>query len=360
MDRSPDFDPSRASVTTEGHLGEVSNWLMPKVAMELPFEALVAFKTAIKRFFSMAPWTDEDDDRLSTLVTPHVGTDWWEETTLDSGVTVAHGVRDKGYRLLTSGLGEGATGSIFDRVFAGPVIPGATPHPRKVKFDLGGEASPGVWHRRGEEIEDERVVRLFEEADITDVMVAGDFVTVGLDRTSSWEDRLDAVLDIVTALFPHAERTRTARTRDELIEEGRNLGAGSRPEELHLLNPDDPAARARLHEALTGKDARIRRIAVAVLTESTDAGVAESAVRTGYEDGSRIVRRTAVDTAADLRTEKLRDLFVAALDDEDAWIRWKAVRSLGDLGIEQSRDEVAALANDDNFQVRFEVASVLR
>ncbi len=214
--------------------------------------------------------------------------------------------------------------------------------------------------RRGEEVEDERVIRLFDEADITDVMVAGDFVTVGLERSSSWEDRLDAVLDIVTGLFPHAERTRVSRTRDELIEEGRALGAGPRPEELHLLDPDDAPARARLHEALTDRDARTRRIAVAVLAESSDAAVAESAVRAGYGDGSRIVRRTAVDTAADVGMEKLRDLFVAALGDEDAWIRWKAVRSLGDLGIEQSRDDVAALGDDDDFQVRFEVASVLR
>ncbi len=84
------------------------------------------------------------------------------------------------------------------------------------------------------------------------------------------------------------------------------------------------------------------------------------ALDTGAADGSRIVRRTTVDVAAELGDGTLRDLFVAALTDEDAWVRWKAVRSLGEIDVAPSRGAVAELENDPDFQVRFEVARVLR
>ncbi len=45
-------------------------------------------------------------------------------------------------RLWAGGAGTVAP-SIFDRVFDGPVVPEATPHPRKVKFTTGGTAAPG-------------------------------------------------------------------------------------------------------------------------------------------------------------------------------------------------------------------------
>ena len=351
-------DDARAAVTSDGHLGEVSNWMTPTVAMQLEFHELVPYKTLLKRFFSRAPWTDEDADRLDALVRPHFTEDWWEELSPVTGLTVGHGVRNGRYLIEAAGTGNVAS-SVFDRVFAGPVIPEATPHPRKVKFDIGGEPAPGVWYRRGDEHTDERVATLFAEPDVTDVMVAGDFVTVGLGRGASWEERLDPLLDLVTGLFPHGPRSDTDRTRDELVDEGRALRtAGGR--ELHLVDPDDPAGRARLAAALLHEDPRPRRIAVAVLAESSEDAVAQEAVRTGYADRTRVVRRTAIDVAADLSLEAVRDLFESALGDEDPWIRWRAIRAIHDLGLGSSRDVVAAREEDDDFQVRFEVARALR
>ncbi len=104
----------------------------------------------------------------------------------------------------------------------------------------------------------------------------------------------------------------------------------------------------------------MRRIAVAVLAESTDSDRAETAIRTGWSDRSRVVRRTAVDVAADLGDERLRDLFEDALGDDDPWMRWRAVRALGEIGVGPSRGAVAARSDDGDFQVRFEVARVLR
>ncbi len=328
--------------------------------MHLEFHELVAYKNLLKRFFSAQPWTEEDARRLAELVGPHLDAEAWWEHELASGVTLAHGTRD-GYVLWVTG-GEATAPSLFDQVFAGPVIPEATPHPRKVKFNVGGSPAPGVWYRRGDEIDDRRAAALMEDERVTDVMVAGDFVTVGLSRAASWEDELDPILERVTELFhdPAAGDAATpARTRDELVAEGKATRPRPRPEALHLLDPDDPPHRTRLEAAAGHEEARIRRVAIVTLAQAGDAELARRWLAIGYEDGSRLVRRAAIDAAADREDEALRPLFRRALGDPDAWTRWKAVRSLGELGLRPD-DGVAELADDPDFQVRMEVATVLR
>jgi len=358
---SPVSDESaRAAVSEQGLLGVASEHLTTEVAVHLPFGALGAFKGALKRFFSREPWTEEDARALSDLVSPHLDHGWWEHD-LGAGLRLQHGVVDGAYRLEVTGAGE-TKPSIFDRVFSGPVVPEQTPHPRKVMFHVGGDPAPGLWHRRGEEIEDDRVAALMEDPDITDVMVAGDFVTVGLRREASWEVRLDEVLSRVTDLFwsglPGAA---PVRNRDELLDEaGRLRPRPARTEHLHLMDPDAGAEREILIAALGSEDARRRRAAVVTLALSGDSAVATAAVVTGYADTSRIVRRAAVDAAGDLEDEAYRALFEEALFDEDPWIRWRAVRAIGDIGPEPSRDQLVLAAVDDDFRVRFEAASALK
>ena len=101
-------------------------------------------------------------------------------------------------------------------------------------------------------------------------------------------------------------------------------------------------------------------LAVAILLESTEPSVRNSAVQRGFSDKSRIVRRATVDAAADSGLESFRSMFETALQDGDAWIRWKAVRSLGELGIGSSRSAIEDASEDDDFQVRFEAARVLK
>ncbi|HEX5631061.1 MAG TPA: HEAT repeat domain-containing protein, partial [Acidimicrobiia bacterium] len=329
-------------------------------AVHLPFEAVVAFKNALKRFFSAGPWTEEDAERLSRLVTPHLESGWWEHD-LGTGLTLVHGIREGRYLLTVSGA-PSTTASIFDRVFSGPVIPSPTPHPRKVKFAIGGEPAPGVWHRRGEDIDDPRVTALMEDFEVTDVMVAGDFVTVGLVASASWEDRLDALLARVTELFWTGEtRHSPERTREELLEEAGHLAlSATRPEDLHLMDPDRPDHRDLLVEALGSEDGRHRRAAVVTLAVSRDAAVSRAAPITGYRDESRLVRRAAVDAAADREDPAYRPLFEEALFDPDSWIRWRAVRAIADLGAEPSRELLALAAADEDFRVRFEAAAAFR
>jgi len=355
-----EFDSSRAAVADKGLVGVASEHLTREVAVHLPFESLGPFKAALKRFFSRQPWTAADADSLSELMAPHLEPGWWEHE-LGEGLTLSHGLREGRYEIAVAGPIE-ASASIFDRVFSGPVVPQQTPHPRKVMFHVGGDPAPGVWHRRGEETADARVAALMEDPDVTDVMVAGDFVTVGLRRSASWEDHLDHVLASVTDLFWMGRGSSApARTRDELLDEAGHVAlAETRPEHLHLMDPDDAEQRETLIEAIGSDDPRRRRAAVVTLALSGEPAVGQAAVVTGYADASRIVRRAAVDAAADLEQEVYRPLFEQALLDSDPWVRWRAVRALGDLGVEPSREALVLAAADEDFRVRFEAASALQ
>ena len=363
MDSLPDdLEATRRTIVARELVATASAYLTADIAMDIPFEALVPFKAHLRRFFSIETWTDDDATALSDTVAPHIRPGWWEHD-LGGGVTLAYGIREGRFELWTGGAGTMAP-SIFDRVFDGPVVPEATPHPRKVKFTTGGTAAPGVWYRRSDrgKNDDPRVERLFAEPDVTDVMVAGDFITIGIGARSSWENRLEPLLALVIELFADsdARHRQPERTREQLMAEAGRPGGASRPEELHLLDPDAEPDRQRLKHAIEDHDPRIRRLAVAVLLDSNDAATRQEAVTRGMADPSRLVRRTAVDAAADNEDERFRPFFEQLLSDDDSWIRWKAVRSLGDLGLKTSRRLVERLDSDPDFQVRFETAKVLR
>ncbi|MBT8207688.1 MAG: HEAT repeat domain-containing protein [Acidimicrobiia bacterium] len=347
---------ARAAIATSPAYPQALQHLTTEIATGLEFSELAVFKTLLKKFFSSEDWTDEDAAALADLV-GHGEGQWRHE--LDAGFILEHGFVEGRYRLSVSGEVDASSPSIFDRVFAGPIRPEATPHPRKVKFVLGGEPRPGIWYKAGEPTpDDERVQRLFAEGDVTDVMVAGDFVTVGLARSSSWEDRLELLLALVAELFEHQPETGpVAQTRDEMLDEAGRLRLVA--EELHLLDPDDAKARGRLQEALSANDARTRRIAVAVLAQSTDRSIVGESIRKGAADESKIVRRTAIDSGADSDDADLVDVFLNALNDPDAWIRWKATRSLREFEY-HDKAVFERLLDDEDFQVRMEAETALR
>ncbi len=349
-----DEDRSRAEIGAN-HFPQVAAHLTETVAQILPFEALVPFKTRLKEYFSQRPWDEADAAALSAVVAPHLTTGWWEYAVTPE-LAVHHGIIDDGYRLVAVGSPDQAPAEDpFDRVFEGPVRPEPTPHPRKVRFIFGGEPGPGVWHRSGEPTDDSRAADLLTDEEISDVMIAGDFVTVGLRPGARWADRLDDVLGRVTTLFAGTKPVQaTPITRDELLEVA---ATGGGRHDLHLLDPDDAPSRRRLLEALTSEDHRARRIAVAVLAESADGVIRDRALRTGYRDDKLSVRRTAID---ETRDGEQRDLLVEALADRDAWTRWRALRNLSEIGIGDDRTVVAGLEDDPDFQVRFEAAKVLR
>lgn len=355
-DRPSDLDDARRRVAAHELVADASNHLTVDLYSTLEFSDLVAVKNLLKRFFSGQPWGAEDEEQLSLLITRNVAEPaGWFEHDLGHGLVLMHGFADAGYRLWVTG-GSETEASLFDRVFAGPVQPEATPNPRHVRFVIGGRPAPGLWYRTEDEPDDPAVRRLLEDPDVTDVLVAGDFVAVGLRRATLWKERLDDLVATVTDLFWTGEREMAAAdgpSRDELV-------AGQTTGELHLLNPDDETSRRTLLGALENDDARLRRMAVATLGQSADRAFAVSTLMDAFGDTSALVRRTVVDVAVDLEDELLRELLERALADEDDWIRWKAIKGLTVLGIEPSRADVAALADDPDFQVRFEVAAALR
>lgn len=352
----PDLDDARRRIAAAELVAEASNHLTADLYSHLEFSDLVAVKNLLKKFFSAQPWSADDADRLDGFLRRNVEdpTGWFEHE-LGSGLQLRHGFEEGTYRLWATG-GTDNEASIFDRVFSGPVQPAATPNPRHVRFVIGGSPAPGVWYRRGDEITNDHAAALLEDPDITDVLIAGDFVTIGLRRASMWKDRLDDLVETVTTRFWKPDRVVAGRdgpTRDELVS-GRATG------QLHLLNPDDPASRATLQEALSSQDARHRRMAVATLAQSADRPLAVATLTDTYRDLSRLVRRTVIDVAVDLEDEAVRHLLEQALADEDDWVRWKAVKGISQLGLAGSADLVGSLAEDPDFQVRFEVAAALR
>lgn len=359
-ERPGDIDASRAAIAARGLMPTASGYLTAEVAVHLPFEALAPYKDALKRYFSPGPWEAADAEALSVLVAPHVDTGWWEHD-LGGGIMLAHGIRNDRYELWVGGSSERRP-SVFDRTFDGPIVPESTPHPRKVRFAVGGQPAPGRWYRRSDPdpSPDPRVRRLFAEPDVTDVMVAGDFVTIGLD--ASWEHRLEPLLGLVTELFarPGEERTIGERTRDELLQEAGRLHLTASLEDLHLLDPDDPEHQQVLEQALLDGEIRSRRVAVAVLAEASDPAARRNAVTRAAHDDSLLVRRTAIDAAADTADPDFRELFERTLTDPDPWMRWRAVRALGAIDVEPSRAAVVTLESDSEFRVRFEVARVLK
>ena len=354
----PESD-ARATVAELELVAVASGYLTDTIAVHLPFEGVVALKSALKRFFSHAPWGEDDARRLSDLVTPHVSEGLWAHD-LGHGLTLEHGISGGRYTLAVTGEPPSTT-TLFQRAFSGPVRPEQTPHPRKIKFTVGGTPAPGVWHRRGEDVEDERVRAIMDDEDVSDVMVAGDFVTVGLRPSADWEERLDDVLERVTELFWTGDAgTPPVRTREELLEEaGRRHTTPIRAEDLHLMDPDDQPQQQTLVEALASSEPRRRRAAVVTLALSGDGAVATAAIITGYRDATRMVRRAAVDAAADREDDAYRPLFEEAAFDADAWTRWRAVKAIAALGIGPSEETMILATVDEDFRVRFEAAAAL-
>ena len=352
----PDLDNARRSIAAAELVAAASNHLTDDLYSSLEFSDLVAVKNLLKRFFSAQPWSEEDAARLDMFLQRNVAEPiGWFEHSLGEGLVLMHGFDEGTYRLWATGGAEPET-SIFDRVFSGPVQPEATPNPRHVRFVLGGTPAPGVWYRRGDDLPDHRVERLLSDDDVTDVLVAGDFVAIGLRRPAMWQARLDDLVSTVEELFwtPDLVVTDTdGPSRDELVS-GQNEGA------LHLLNPDEPASRATLETAIEDPDPRRRRMAVATLAQSADPDYAHRTLTAAFADESRIVRRTVVDAAVDLETDALRPLLEEALSDEDDWIRWKAVKGISEIGLGSSASAIEGLSDDPDFQVRFEVAAALR
>ena len=199
----------------------------------------------------------------------------------------------------------------LEGTFDGLVVPEATPNPRTVRF-MTPTIHDGAsrWYTSAADVDDPRVVRLFETfPEVANVLVGPDFVAVGLRRPDVWEQLLDSVLRAVTAEFA----TTTPQTPEKAVE-GASRGPASdarsssepRPgtldrawRELSALRPDDPRDLERLLAAVSATDVAERQVAARLMVGVPNAAEAETAWSRLLDDPSRTVRRATVDAMVD-------------------------------------------------------------
>jgi hypothetical protein len=380
MEVGPELDTARFRVVEAGLTPDAIRELTPVVSA-LPLEALGPVKQSLKRFFSDAAWTADDDDALANIVGAGTG---GGSRVLEPGLVLTWTWEGGRFRLRVEsearGEGGGAPVSADDataatdlgQTFDGAVVPEATPSPRTIRFAIppleGGAARN--YESATAASADPRVTRLFADFDeVSNVLVGPDFVAVTIGRPDRWEQLLEPILRVVTREFaghaslesgggtsPTEAGPARAVTSDHETRAPRRLERAWA--DLGALRADRPDDLERVLAACGDAESARRQVAAALLADAPpDAAAGAWAALVG--DSSRAVRRTAVDAIAGADRQELRPLLERALRDTDAWIRWKALSGIGILGAERSRAAVATVAEDPDFRVRLEAARLV-
>jgi hypothetical protein len=379
MEVGPELDAARLRVVERGLTPDAIRELTPVVSA-LPFEALGPVKQALKRFFSEAAWTADDDDALADIVGAGTG---GGNSELEPGLVLTWTWEGGRFRLRVESDAGGEAGRApasgddatiatdLGQTFDGAVVPEATPSPRTIRFaapSLEGGAARN--YESATAASDPRVARLFGDFDeVTNVLVGPDFVAVTIGRPNRWEQLLEPILREVTSQFAGnaplergeggtATETGTVRavTSEDETRAPRRLERAWA--DLGALRADRPDDLERVLAACGDTEPARRQVAAALLADAPPDAAAGAWARL-VGDSSRAVRRSAVDAIAGAERQELRPLLERALGDSDAWIRWKALSGIGALGAEPSRVAVATVAEDPDFRVRLEAARLL-
>jgi Scaffold protein Nfu/NifU N terminal len=368
-----ELDTARAQVVERGLTTAAIAELTPVVSA-LPLDALGPVKQLLKRFFSDAPWTPDDDQALADVVGAGTGGGSRE---LEPGLTLVWAWERDRFRLRVESdqpvdrAGAPSTpdlGGTFD----GAVVPEATPSPRTIRFatPTSGEGTARNYGSADAAAPDPRVARLFGEFDtVANVLVGPDFVAVTIVRPDRWEELLEPILRTVTREFAGGARFEpaSASTATESATGRRAAGEGepraqSRLErawaDLGALRADRTDELERILAACVDTEPARRQVAAALLADAPPEAAADAWAGL-LGDSSRAVRRSAVDTIAGAERQALRPLLEQALADSDAWIRWKALSGMGVLGPAASRAAIETVAEDPDFRVRLEAARLL-
>jgi HEAT repeats/Scaffold protein Nfu/NifU N terminal len=381
MEVGPELDAARFRVVEDGLTPDAIRELTPVVSA-LPFEALGPVKQSLKRFFSDAAWTADDDDALADHVGAGTGGGSRE---LEPGLVLTWTWEGGRFRLRVEsdapGDRGGAPASAADataatdlgQTFDGAVVPEATPSPRTIRFatpPLEGGAARNYGSATAASA-DPRAARLFGDfEEVSNVLVGPDFVAVTIGRPDRWEELLEPILREVTREF--AGKTSLARGGSTsptdtgparaVTSEGETR-APRRLErawaDLGALRADRPDDLERVVAACGDTEPARRQVAAALLADAPPDAAAGAWARL-VGDSSRAVRRSAVDAIAGAERQELRPLLERAVGDTDAWIRWKALSGIGALGAEPSRAAIATVTEDPDFRVRLEAARLLQ
>jgi hypothetical protein len=376
----PELDAARARVVEEGLTPDAIRELTPVVSA-LPLDALGPVKQSLKRFFSDAAWTSDDDDALADIVGAGTGGGSRE---LEPGLMLTWTWEGGRFRLRVESDARragGAHASADDataapdlgETFDGAVVPEATPSPRTIRFatpPLEAGAARNYESATAASV-DPRVALLFGDFDeVTNVLVGPDFVAVTIARPNRWEQLLEPILRAVTREFAgdaplerdpstsatEASPARAVTSEDETRAPRRLERAWA---DLGALRADRPDDLERVLAACDDAEPARRQVAAALLADAPP-DAAAGAWAGLVDDASRTVRRSAVDAIAGAERQQLRPLLERALGDTDAWIRWKALFGIGVLGAEPSRAAIATVAEDPDFRVRLEAARLVK
>ena len=253
-------------------------------------------------------------------------------------------------------------------LFAGVVVPEATPSPRTIRFatpPLGD--GPSRAFTRDDAEADPRAQQVFAVSDtVTNVLVGPTFVAVTILRPDDWESLLAPLLRTVSEAFTGVwSGTPIGTAVPEAPAPGPRGQLGNHePRRLDrawsdLGGPGPEGDRlVRILAAVDDAEPERRQVAAVLLADVAPDVAAVYWARL-LEDPRRSVRRAVVDTMGDAVCEELRPLLESALGDADAWIRWRALRGLAQLGPDASRRAVRALDSDPDFRVRLEAARVV-
>jgi len=351
------------------------------VVSALPLDALGPVKQSLKRFFSDAAWTSDDDDALADIVGAGTGGGSRE---LEPGLMLTWTWEGGRFRLRVESDARRAGGAPtsaddataapdLGETFDGAVVPEATPSPRTIRFATP-PLEPGAarnYESAAPASVDPRVAQLFGDFDeVTNVLVGPDFVAVTIARPGRWEQLLEPLLRAVTREFagdaplerdPSTSPTETSPARAVTSED--ETRAPRRLErawaDLGALRAERPDDLERVLAACDDAEPARRQVAAALLADAPP-DAAAGAWAGLVDDASRTVRRSAVDAIAGAERQELRPLLERALGDTDAWIRWKALSGIGVLGAEPSRAAIATVAEDPDFRVRLEAARLVK
>jgi len=318
-------DDARREVATRGLTPVAVTHLTRDALGTIDFAQLGPVKQLLKRFFSDQPWTAADDDVLAALVGS--GTGWWRHT-LDDDFSLEFGWRAGAFRI------ELPARAVRGAMFAGPVVPEATPNPRTIRFVTPKvHDGPSRWYAAAADSDDARVTRVFTEFDdVANVLVGPDFVAVGIHHPDRWEQLLDPMLLVITDEFapahaapesetlgaPDAEADRGAAHAGTDKDRGGALEQAWK--ELGSLRASAPGDLDRILAAAASPNRAARQVAARLLAEADEA-VAEGVWDRLLDDPSRSVRRAAVDAMVDTERPELRALLERALGDADPWTR---------------------------------------
>jgi len=357
-------DEGRIRIAERGLASEAIEAVVRVALRRVPPSMVERARIQLRKFFSTAPWTIDDDSALAAIVGPGSGSSRvavgdvtvvceFHAGRLRVDVDWEHAVTEHG------APGNAPPDAVSPRravtaaelaaTFEQPLVPEAGPHGRIVRFLTGpGSGGQSGWLRDPASTRDDRARALLASfAEVTGVMLGPGFVAIEVRDEHDWDELL---VPLFAAVLERFVPPRPLPTVDRQTERARAEFAG--------VNPETSRGIGRVRDALSSPDAAVRQIAVTMVAHD-DPMIAERAWRTALDDTNRAVRRAAVVAMAGVHREGLRSLLERALGEPDAAARLHAALGLAHIGADRSHASLERALDDGDARVRLAARAAL-